>query len=134
MNTIDLQTEGHTDIIDITDQVEEIVSNHAVKEGIVLIFVASSTTAITTIEYESGAIRDLKEALEIIAPMDGEYAHNARWGDGNGYAHVRSALMKNSLVMPVSDAKLVRGSWQQIVVIDFDNRPRERQVLVRVVG
>jgi secondary thiamine-phosphate synthase enzyme len=128
-----ISTKGFNDIIDITDRVSEIVKNSKIKEGICLVFVAHSTCAITTIEYEEGAIKDLKRALEIIAPMNTNYEHCKKWGDCNGYAHIRAALMKPCLTIPIENGKLVLGQWQQVVLIDFDNRPREREILVKII-
>ena len=127
-----ISTKGFTDIINITPQVEKEVRKSNAKDGICLVFVAHSTCAITTIEYEEGAIKDLKRALEIIAPMNTNYEHCKKWGDCNGYAHIRAALMKPCLVIPIEDGKLVLGIWQQITLIDFDNRPREREVFVKI--
>ena len=128
-----ISTKGFNDIIDITDRVSEIVGKSDVRDGICLVFVAHSTCAITTIEYEEGAMKDLKRALEIIAPMNTNYEHCKKWGDCNGYAHIRAALMKPCLAIPIEDGKLVLGQWQQIVLIDFDNRPREREIIVKIV-
>ena len=128
-----ISTKGFTDVIDITSRVAEIVKKSKVRDGICLVFVAHSTCALTTIEYEEGAIKDLKRALEIVAPMNENYEHCKKWGDCNGYAHIRAALMKPSLAIPIENGKLVLGQWQQIVLIDFDNRPREREVIVRIL-
>jgi secondary thiamine-phosphate synthase enzyme len=98
------------------------------------VFTPGSTAALTTIEYESGVVRDLIEAIERIAPKDMDYRHDERWGDGNGYAHVRSALLGPSLTVPITKGRLALGTWQQIVLIDFDNRPRKRQVIVQASG
>ncbi|MCK4729801.1 MAG: secondary thiamine-phosphate synthase enzyme YjbQ [Candidatus Aenigmarchaeota archaeon] len=127
-----IQTKGFNDIIDITDKVREIVKESRVKNGICLIFCPGSTGGITTIEFETGAISDLKNALEKIAPMNKDYEHNKRWGDGNGYAHVRSALLKPSMCIPVENSDLVLGTWQQIIFIDFDNKPRNRELIIKV--
>ena len=129
-----LSTKGFTDIIDITDKVSKIVRDSKVKEGICLISSPGSTAGITTIEYEEGLIEDLKRILEKIAPMSEDYEHCKKWGDCNGYAHIRSALLKPFLAVPVENGKLVLGTWQQIILIDFDNRSREREVMVKVVG
>ena len=129
-----ISTKGFNDIIDITSRVSKIVKESNVKDGICLVFVAHSTCAITTIEYEEGAIKDFKRALEIIAPMNENYEHCKKWGDCNGYAHIRAALMKPSLVVPIENGKLILGTWQQIVLIDFDNRPREREIIIKVIG
>lgn len=129
-----LTTKGFTDIIDITPQVAEIVRKSAAKDGICLVFVAHSTCALTTIEYEEGALKDLKRALEIVAPMSDDYEHCKKWGDCNGYAHIRAALMKPSLVVPIENGKLALGQWQNIVFLDFDNRPRNREMIVKVIS
>lgn len=134
MESFTVKTKGFGDVIDITNQVEELVRKHGFKEGMVCISMASSTTGITTIEYETGAIQDLKDALERLIPIGIEYAHDEKWRDGNAFAHVRSALIKNSLVLPVSQGRVIRGTWQQIILIDFDNRPRTREVLVQAVA
>jgi len=128
-----LSTKGFTDVIDITSRVAEIVKKSKVRDGICLVFVAHSTCALTTIEYEEGAIKDLKRALEIVAPMNENYEHCKKWGDCNGYAHIRAALMKPSLAIPIEDGKLLLGNWQQITLIDFDNRPREREIIVKII-
>ena len=123
-------TQGFNEIRDVTPDVQKAVGKAGVREGVAHLFVAGSTAALTTIEYEPGALRDLKRALDQIAPMDAEYAHNEAWGDGNGYAHLRAALLKPSLCVPIQDGKLALGTWQQIILMDFDNRPRERKVLL----
>lgn len=127
-------TSGDTDIIDITSDVSRTVSESGLKQGEVLIFVPGSTAAITTIEYESGAVRDLKEAIERLVPTGIPYRHDARWGDGNGFAHVRAALLGPSLTVPLIKGRLALGTWQQIVLVDFDHEPRERRVLVTISG
>lgn len=132
--TISINTKGFGDIIDITLQVLSIVNRPVVADGLVTIFCPGSTGSITTIEYESGVLQDLKDALEKIAPSDIPYKHNERWGDGNGFSHVRAALMKPSLTIPVVNGKLPLGTWQQIVFIDFDNRERHRDILVQIIG
>jgi secondary thiamine-phosphate synthase enzyme len=128
-----IQTKGHTDIIDITPQVREAVQATGVKEGAVLVFAAHSTVAITTIEYESGVINDLKRILEEIAPEEADYEHHKRWGDHNGAAHIKSAILGTDFFVPVSGGELVLGTWQQIVLIDFDERPRQRRILVKII-
>ena len=129
---LEFSTKGFNQIIDITPHVQKALRASGVEEGVAHLFVAGSTAALTTIEYEPGALADLQRALEQIAPMNAEYAHNAAWGDGNGYAHLRAALLKPDLCVPVRDGKLALGTWQQIILIDFDNRPRQRQVLLTV--
>ena len=131
---LSLSTTGDTDIIDITRQVSDRITEAGLEEGQVLLFISGSTAAITTIEYERGAINDLKEAIEQLAPEGKYYRHNERWGDGNGHAHVRAALLGPSLSVPIINRHLALGTWQQIVFIDFDNRPRERRILVQLSG
>ena len=132
--TISITTKGFTDIIDITDEVLQKVKESGIKDGICLISCPGSTTGLTTIEYEEGALKDLKRILERIAPMSEEYEHCKKWGDCNGYAHIRSALIKPFLAVPVEKGKLVLGQWQQIAFLDFDNRPRERKITVKVIA
>ncbi len=132
--TLEKGTTADTDILDLTEEVETIVAATGVERGWVMIFAPGSTAGITTIEYESGCLQDLARAVEQLAPGDGEYAHNLRWGDGNGYSHVRAALMGPSLVLPIHDGRVEHGTWQQIVLCDFDNRPRRRRILVEVMG
>jgi secondary thiamine-phosphate synthase enzyme len=129
-----IETRGFTDIIDITDKVQEIVRKSGIKEGLCTIFCSGSTCAITTIEYEEGAIADLKRVLEKIVPMDDNYEHCKKWGDCNGYAHIRSALLKPSFSVPIENGELALGTWQQLVFIDFDNRPRKREIIVKIIG
>jgi secondary thiamine-phosphate synthase enzyme len=133
-STLSFSTTAGTDVIDITCPVSEKIAESGIAEGQALVFTPGSTAALTTIEYESGVVRDLIEAIERIAPKDMDYRHDARWGDGNGYAHVRSALLGPSLTVPVTQGRLGLGTWQQIVLIDFDNRPRKRQVIVQASG
>jgi secondary thiamine-phosphate synthase enzyme len=129
-----LNTKGFGDTIDITDGVSKAVERSRVVEGLVTVFCPGSTGTVTTIEYEAGIIRDLQRALERIAPTGAEYEHNRRWGDGNGFSHVRAALLKPSLSIPLSEGRLSLGTWQQIVFIDFDNRERHRKIVVQIVG
>lgn len=126
-------TKGFNDIVDITYQIRKCIKESGAKDGVCLIFLAGSTGAITTIEYEGGVVSDLLRALEMLAPMNDDYAHNRKWGDGNGYAHVRSALVKPSFAVPIEDFKPVLGKWQQIIFIDFDNKPRERELIIKVI-
>ena len=129
-----VETKRRTDILDITTQVERAVSKSGISSGIVLVFTPGSTAGLTTIEYEPGAISDLKDAIARIAPEGMAYAHDARWGDGNGFSHVRAALLGPSLALPLREGALVTGTWQQIVLVDFDNRPRSRRVEVQIIG
>lgn len=132
--TISLRTKGFSDILDITDRVAAISSRSKIENGLVTVFCPGSTGSITTIEYESGVLEDLKRAIERIAPSHIPYEHDKRWGDGNGFSHVRAALMKPSLSVPLVKGELVLGTWQQVVFIDFDNRGRHRQIVVQVIG
>ena len=127
-------TTAGTDILDLTDEVAARVGECEIDDGRVLVFTPGSTAAITTIEFEQGVVSDLRAAIERMAPEDLHYHHDARWGDGNGYSHVRAALLGPSLDVPVVGGRLALGTWQQIVLIDFDNRPRQRRVLVQVSG
>ena len=129
-----VKTRGFSDIIDITSEVAEEVASSGVADGIVTVFVPGSTAGITSIEFESGVVSDLKEAIERQAPVDLHYAHDARWGDGNGFSHVRAALMGASFTVPIENGNMQLGTWQQIVLCDFDNRPRDRKILVQVIG
>jgi len=129
-----IKTRGFTDIINVAPQVSEIVRKSKTVDGICLISCPGSTCGITTLEYESGAIEDLKRVLERIAPMSKDYEHCKKWGDCNGYAHIRSALIKPFLAIPIEDRKLVLGTWQNLVFIDFDNRPRNREIVVKIIG
>jgi secondary thiamine-phosphate synthase enzyme len=128
-----ITTKGFNDVVDITSNVEEAVNGSGVKDGICLISCPGSTCAITTIEYEAGLVEDLKRALEKVAPMSEEYEHHKKWGDGNGYAHIRSALLKPFLSVPIESNKLLLGTWQQIVFIDFDNKSRNREINIKIV-
>ena len=131
---ISLQTKGECDIIDITPQVEQQLAETDIKNGTVTLFVAGSTAGISTIELESGLLSDFEGMWERNVPRNITYAHDSRWGDGNGYSHVRASLLGASLVVPFTDKRLTVGTWQQIVVVDFDNRPRSRQVIVQIMG
>lgn len=131
---ISRSTNGHADMHDLTRDVEHILHASGITEGLLTIFTPSSTSALTTIEFESGALQDLRRALDQIAPPGQDYQHNLRWGDGNGHAHLRAALLKPSLSVPVIAGKMTLGTWQQILFIDFDVRPRERRIIVQIVG
>jgi secondary thiamine-phosphate synthase enzyme len=132
--TVSLSTKGFSDIIDITDRIDSVVGHSKIKDGLVTVFCPGSTGSITTIEYESGVLRDLQKAIEKVAPSNIPYEHDKRWGDGNGFSHVRAALMKPSLTIPLIKGRLSLGTWQQIVFIDFDNRKRERNLIVQILG
>jgi secondary thiamine-phosphate synthase enzyme len=132
--SICLESKGDTDIIDITEKVIALLKSVKIADGIVALFVPGSTGSITTIEYEPGCVADLKKAFEKIAPRDGTYSHNGKWGDGNGFSHVRASLLGPGVTVPVSKGKLTLGTWQQIIFVDFDNRPRSREIIAQFVG
>jgi secondary thiamine-phosphate synthase enzyme len=134
IKAISLDTKGFSDIIDITSGVISIVKQSSISNGLITLFCPGSTGALTTIECEDGVLQDLKDALERIAPSTIPYQHDARWGDGNGFSHVRAALMKPSLSIPLVGRRLTLGTWQQIVFIDFDNRGRHREIIVQIMG
>jgi len=129
-----VDTQGFGDIIDITGEVTREVEGSRIVDGLATVFVPGSTAGITSIEYESGAVSDLKNAIERLAPRDLHYDHDARWGDGNGFSHVRAALMGASFTVPITSGQLQLGTWQQIVLCDFDNRPRSREIMVQIMG
>ncbi len=133
-DTIQRKTTAGTDLLDLTDDVLRITAASGITEGIVTVAVAGSTASITTIEYEGGALEDLRQAIERLAPQNMHYDHNERWGDGNGYSHVRAALLGPSIAVPIQGGRPVLGTWQQILLCDFDNRPRTREVIVQIVG
>ena len=132
--TIEVSSSGFNDIIDITSGVRQFVRENRLKEGQLLVFINGSTAAISTIEYEPGLLKDLPEMMDKIAPMNRRYHHDDTWHDGNGYAHLRSTLTGTSFTVPVIDGQLVLGTWQQIILIDFDNSPRHRSVVLQFVG
>ena len=133
MAEINISTKGFNEVINITEKVTEIVKNSKIKDGIAILFVVGATATITTIEYEPGLIKDIKETLEKIAPMNKDYHHEEAWHDGNGYAHIRASLMGPSLSVPFENGEISLGTWQQIVLIDFDNKPRNRKVIVKLL-
>lgn len=133
-STISLDTRGHCDTVDITSQVAGQVTESGANSGTVTVFVAGSTAGVTTIEYESGVLADFQRLWDRIAPSDIPYDHDRRWGDGNGYSHVRASMLGCSLVVPFAERRLKLGTWQQIVLVDFDNRPRSRQVVLQIMG
>lgn len=128
-----INTQGFTDIIDITQKVKNAVYNHSLQSAVVHVYVAGSTVSITNIEFEPGLLVDLPEALEKIAPLAAQYHHDETWHDGNGYAHVRASIVGNNTMVPLIDGALQLGQWQQIVLIDFDNKARTRTVYVQIV-
>ena len=122
---------GHADI---TPELQAFLAESGVQTGVLTVQLVGSTGAVTTIEYEPGALSDLRSVLEVLAPVDGEYAHNVRWDDGNGFSHIRSALLKTSISVPVVDGELALGTWQQVVALNLDNRDRVRELVAVLVG
>jgi len=129
-----VKSQGFSDVHDITSKVETVLADSKISSGIAAVFVSGSTAAITTIEFEGGVIEDLKRAVERLAPQSIHYDHDVRWGDGNGFSHVRASLLGPSLTVPFTGSQLQLGAWQQIVLIDFDNRARTREVKVQILG
>ncbi len=132
--TLSFQSKGRDDMIDITGSVRDALTASGLSNGIVTVFVPGSTASVTTIEYEPGLVKDFPRAMEKLAPREAHYDHDARWGDGNGHSHVRASTIGPSLVVPFQNGRLMLGTWQQIVFIDFDNRPRARNVIVQAMG
>jgi len=131
---IALQSKGNCDIIDITSQVAKNVEGSGINSGIVTLFIVGSTAGITTIEYEPNLVSDFKNMWDRVIPQSIPYEHNKTWGDGNGHSHVRASVLGASLIIPFVDKKLTLGTWQQIVFIDFDNRPRSRKLVIQILG
>lgn len=129
-----LETRGHHDVHDLTDPVNAAIAGAGLTEGTATIFCPGSTGGITTIEFEDGALRDLSRVFDRLVPPDDDYAHNQRWGDGNGHSHVRAALLGPSLTVPVAGGRLLLGTWQQVLFVDFDNRARSRRLVVTLQG
>ena len=132
--TFSLSSNGNTDIIDITADVQDAISTSKITSGIAVVFIAGSTAGISTIEFEPGLVKDIPHALEKIAPKNSDYEHHKTWGCDNGSSHVRSTLVGPSLTIPFNDKKLILGTWQQICLLDFDTRARTREVLVQILG
>lgn len=132
--TLTVATRGDTEMVDLTPRLGELVRRHGLVEGQVLVFVPGSTAGVTTVEYEPGLVRDIPEAFERIAPRSARYHHDNTWHDGNGHSHVRAALLGPSLTVPVAHGELLLGTWQQVVLVDFDARPRNREVVVQLSG
>jgi len=131
---LEFETTDQTDIIDISREVQEKVLQSGIQNGNMVLFISGSTAALTTIEFELGVVNDLRKTIERIAPRDIPYEHDRRWGDGNGYSHVRAAILGPSLSIPLKGGRLLLGTWQQIVLLDFDNRPRRRTLTVQIMG
>jgi secondary thiamine-phosphate synthase enzyme len=131
---IQFQTQGNGHIVDITDNVSRTLRDSGLNSGIITLFTPSSTSGLTTLEYESGAVYDLQQLFDRIAPPNLEYRHNLRWGDGNGHAHARHALLGPSLTIPFIEGQMTLGTWQQIIFVDFDNRARSRTLVLQILG
>jgi secondary thiamine-phosphate synthase enzyme len=130
-----LEFETHSgEVLDITDEVQEALEKTSLKTGVVTVFVTGATAAVTTIEYEDGLVADLGDALQRIAPVEIDYAHNERWHDGNGHSHIRASLLGPSLSVPFCEGRLMLGTWQQIVFLELDNRPRKRKIVLQIMG
>ena len=127
-------TAGFCDIIDITSKVRASLARAKLHNGLMALFVAGSTAALTTLEYEPGLVQDLKEFVERLIPSNRRYRHDDRWGDDNGFSHLRAALLGPSLSIPVADGQPLLGTWQQVILVDFDNRPRTREIVVQLIG
>jgi secondary thiamine-phosphate synthase enzyme len=132
--TIELRSQGHAQVINITQHVALAIQDSELQNGIVTVFCPSATSGLTTIEFEDGAVHDFQRLFDEIVPTAREYAHNLRWDDGNGHSHVRAALLGPSLTVPFVDQNMTLGTWQQIVFVDFDNRPRQRRLIVQMMG
>ena len=132
--TVRLNTRGHCDIVDITSDVAREVGDSGISNGTATVFITGSTAGVTTIEYEPGLLADLKDMWDRVVPRNIPYQHDRAWGDGNGHSHVRAALLSASLTVPFANKRLALGTWQQIVVLDFDNRARSREIVVQIMG
>jgi len=133
-HTLSLSTKGFNDIIDVTPKLRQLLSESGIQLGHMIVFVPGSTAGLTTIEYEPGLLQDLPKMMEQIAPMKGQYHHDATWNDGNGYAHLRAALIGPSITVPFIEGRFLLGTWQQVVFIDFDNRSRQRTLHIQIYG
>ena len=131
---INIQTNGEVNIIDITSDVQKVISKSKIKDGIVCVFVPGSTGTVTTIEYEPGLMEDLPKALEKIAPKNIYYKHHETWHDDNGHSHVRASIMGPSITLPIKNGKMLHGTWQQLVFVEFDTRPRNRSIIIQILG
>ncbi|MCL4547504.1 MAG: secondary thiamine-phosphate synthase enzyme YjbQ [Bacteroidetes bacterium] len=132
--TISIGTKGYCDIVDITHEVQKVINENGLKEGNALVFVPGATAGVTTIEYEPGLLKDYPQFFEKLIPSNAKYAHDETWDDSNGFSHIRSSLQGASLTVPFSNTKLMLGTWQQIVLVDFDNRSRKRKVIIQLMG
>jgi secondary thiamine-phosphate synthase enzyme len=134
LNHIFITTGGNTEIIDITQKVNDCIDSSTFSNGLVTIFCPSSTSGVTTIEFEPGVVQDLKRIFNELVPSDNSYLHNEAWHDGNGHSHIRAALLKASLTVPLVAGRMTLGTWQQLVFVDFDTRPRKREIIVQILG
>ena len=132
--TIKIRSEGESDVIDVTNQLSNIVNESHFEKGIAIIFVSGSTAGVTTIEYEPGLVHDFPAMLSRVVPKNMKYEHDNTWHDGNGHSHVRASLIGPSLTIPIMRGKLTLGTWQQIVILEMDTRPRNRNVIVQIMG
>lgn len=128
------KTAGFCDVVDVTPKIRQEIGNQNFQRGLVSVFVSGSTAAVTTIEFEPGLVADLKEFVEKLIPSDKRYHHDDRWGDNNGFSHLRASLFGPSLAIPIENGQPLLGTWQQIVLLDFDNRPRRREIVVHIIG
>jgi len=133
-DSITLKTSARDEVIDVTEKVREIVSKSNIREGLACVFVVGSTAAVTTVEHEPGLVTDMRGAMDRLYPKSIDYEHHQRWGDGNGHSHIRASFVGPSLTVPIVDGNLVLGTWQQIVFLEFDNKPRTREITVQIVG
>lgn len=131
---VNVETKGEVDIVNITDDVQKIVNKSKIKDGIACVFVPGSTGAVTTIEYEPGLMKDLPRALQRIAPKGEHYDHHETWHDDNGHSHVRASLMGASVTIPIKNGRILHGTWQQVVFVELDTSPRNRNIVVQIVG
>jgi len=131
---ISVETGGDGDILDLTQDIQNQINGSEINDGVVTIFTPSATSGITTLEFEPGCVEDLQRLFNEIIPPEKNYAHNKRWGDGNGHSHARAGLIKPSLTVPIVEGKMTLGTWQSIILVDFDNRPRERQLVLQIMG
>ena len=132
--SLELQTNGNAEIHDLTSSIQQAVQQSKLSDGTITIFCPSATSGLTTLEYESGCIQDLQRLFDEVIPSNRDYAHNARWGDGNGHSHIRAAILGPSLTVPFIDQRLTLGTWQQIIYVDFDTRPRKRSLVLQLIG
>lgn len=132
--TIALQTQGFCDVQDVTDEIQERIEQSGISSGQVTVFIVGSTAGVTTVEYEPGCVKDLRDLFDKLAPPTRDYHHEETWHDGNGFSHMRASLLKPSLTIPIQKGKMRLGTWQQIVVIDFDNKGRNRKVALQIMG